>query len=216
MSEPIRILVADDHPVVREGLIAMLGTQDDLAVIGEAGSGPEVVRRVLELRPDVLLLDLELPGFDGVEVIRQVREEGASAVRIVVLTAFDRDEQIVSAIRYGAEGYLLKGAPRGEVFRAIRVVHAGGSLIEPVVASKLIRQVREVPDALTPREAEVLELLAEGASNKRIGQTLFVSERTVKFHVSSILAKLNASNRTQAAALARERGLIAAKAAPRT
>jgi DNA-binding NarL/FixJ family response regulator len=216
MSEPIRILVADDHPVVREGLIAMLGTQDDLAVIGEAGSGPEVVRRVLELRPDVLLLDLELPGFDGVEVIRQVREEGASAVRIVVLTAFDRDEQIVSSIRYGAEGYLLKGAPRGEVFRAIRVVHAGGSLIEPVVASKLIRQVREVPDALTPREAEVLELLAEGASNKRIGQTLFVSERTVKFHVSSILAKLNASNRTQAAALARERGLIAAKAAPRT
>jgi DNA-binding NarL/FixJ family response regulator len=207
MTPKIRILVADDHPVVREGLIAMLGTQPDLEVIGEAGSGPEVVRTALELRPDVVLLDLELPGFDGVEVIRQVRAE-APAVRIVVLTAFDRDEQIVSAIRTGAEGYLLKGAPRDEVFRAIRVVHAGGSLIEPVVASKLIRQVREVPDALTPRETEVLELLAQGASNKKIAQTLFVSERTIKFHVSSILAKLNASNRTEAAALARERGLI--------
>lgn len=204
----IRILVADDHPVVREGLIAMLGTQSDFEVIGEAGSGPEVVRAALEQRPDVLLLDLELPGFDGVEVIRRVRAE-APAIRIVVLTAFDRDEQIVSAIRTGAEGYLLKGAPRDDVFRAIRVVHDGGSLIEPVIASKLIRQVRDSPEGLTPRETEVLGLLAQGASNKRIAQTLFVSERTVKFHVSSILAKLNASNRTEAAALARERGLIA-------
>jgi DNA-binding NarL/FixJ family response regulator len=207
VTQKIRILVADDHPVVREGLVAMLGTQPDLEVIDEAGTGPEAVRATLERRPDVVLLDLELPGFDGVEVIRQLRAE-APGVRVVVLTAFDRDEQIVSAIRFGAEGYLLKGAPRDEVFRAIRVVHAGGSLIEPVLASKLIRQVRGAPEGLTPRESEVLALLAQGASNKKIAQTLVVSERTVKFHVSSILAKLNAANRTEAAALARERGLI--------
>lgn len=207
MGDLIRILVGDDHPVVREGLIAMLGTQPDLVVVGEAGTGPDIVRATLEHRPDVLLLDLEMPGFDGVEVIRHVRAE-APTVRIVVLTAFDRDELIVGAIRAGAEGYLLKGAPREEVFRAIRVVHGGGSLIEPVVASKLLRQVRGGPDDLTPRETEVLELLAQGASNKLIARTLVVSERTVKFHVSSILSKLNASNRTEAAAVARERGLI--------
>jgi DNA-binding NarL/FixJ family response regulator len=205
----IRILLVDDHPVVRDGLVAMLGTQPDIAVIGEAASGPEAVRRALELRPHVLLLDLELPGFDGVEVIRRVRAQ-APEVRVVVLTAFDRDEQIVGAIRAGAEGYLLKGAPREELFRAIRVVHSGGSLIEPIVASKLFRQVREEPDELTPREAEVLGLLAQGSSNRVIAQLLGVSERTVKFHVSSILSKLNAANRTQAAALARERGLVPA------
>lgn len=204
----IRILVGDDHPVVREGLIAMLGTQPDFTVIGEAASGPDVVRSALELRPDVVLLDLEMPGYDGVEVIQRVRAE-APEIRIVVLTAFDRDEQIVGAIRAGAEGYLLKGAPRGEVFHAIRVVHGGGSLIEPVIASKLLRQVREEKDVLTPREAEVLRLVAEGRSNKRIADILCISARTVKFHVSSILSKLGASNRTRAVAIAREWGLIA-------
>jgi DNA-binding NarL/FixJ family response regulator len=211
MGGAIRILVVDDHPVVREGLVAMLGTQPDFAVVGQAASGPAAVRDALAARPDVILLDLELPGFDGVEVIRRVRESAPATppIRIVVLSAFDRDEQIVGAIRAGAEGYLLKGAPREEVFRALRVVHAGGSLIEPIVASKLFRQVRREPESLTPREAEVLALLAGGASNRRIAEALSLSERTVKFHVSSILAKLDAANRTQAAVLARERGLIA-------
>jgi DNA-binding NarL/FixJ family response regulator len=208
-AEAIRILVADDHPVVREGLVAMLGTQPDFQVVGEAGDGAAAVRQGVLLRPDVLLLDMEMPELDGVEVIRRLAEE-APAVRIIVFTAFDRDEQIAGAIRSGAVGYLLKGTPREEVFRGVRLVHGGGSLIEAMVATKLLRQVRGDPEALTARETEVLRFLAQGESNKRIARTLFVSERTVKFHVSAILAKLHASNRTQAAAVARERGLIPA------
>jgi DNA-binding NarL/FixJ family response regulator len=204
---PIRILLADDHPVVRDGLAAMLSTQPDFQVIGEAGTGAEAVAQAARLRPDVVLMDLEMPEIDGIEAIRRLRAADPD-VQVVVLTAFDTDERIVGALQAGAQGYLLKGAPRAEIFAAIRTVSAGGALIPPVVASKLLRQVRaEPPDALTAREREVLGLVAAGLANREIAARLSISERTVKFHVSSILAKLGAKNRTQAVRLARERGL---------
>ena len=209
MAETIRILLADDHPVVRDGLAAMLATQPDFEVVGEAGTGAEAVAEAARLRPDVVLMDLEMPALDGIEAIRRLRAADP-AVQVVVLTAFDTDERIVGALQAGAQGYLLKGAPRAEIFAAIRTVSAGGALIPPVVASKLLRKVRatEHPDALTAREVEVLKLVAAGLANREIAARLSIRERTVKFHVSSILSKLGAKNRTQAVRLARESGLV--------
>jgi DNA-binding NarL/FixJ family response regulator len=214
MSNPIRILVADDHPVVRDGLVAILSTQPDFEVVGEAGNGAEAVERAMTLQPDVMLLDLEMPELDGVEVLRRLAQSNPE-VRGIVFTAFDTDERILGAVQAGAQGYLLKGAPRKELFEAVRVVHAGGSLLQPVVASKLLRQVSHqsqaapTVDALTPREVEVLRLLAQGLQNKEIAAQLVISERTVKFHVSSIMSKLGAGNRTEAVTLAAQQGLIA-------
>jgi DNA-binding NarL/FixJ family response regulator len=213
MTERIRILVADDHPVVRDGLVAVLGTQQDFEVIGEAATGDEVVQQVSVLGPDVLLLDLELPETDGVEALRALRGQG-NRVRVLVFTAFDTDDRILAAVRAGAQGYLLKGAPRDELFQAIRVVHAGGSLLQPVVASRLLKQVSEDAASplgvrsLTSREHEVLRLLMRGLQNKEIAVELVVTERTVKFHVSSILRKLGAGNRTEAVAIATKYGLV--------
>jgi DNA-binding NarL/FixJ family response regulator len=212
MPDPIRILVADDHPVVRDGLVAMLTTQPDLAVVGEAASGPEAVALAQQLQPDVILLDLEMPGLDGAEALARIRAASPD-VRALVFTAFDTDERIVGAVRAGAQGYLLKGAPRDELFNAIRVVAAGGSLLQPVVASRLIQHLSGPPsepaiEPLTEREREVLALLAQGRPNKEIAQALTISERTVKFHVSSILGKLGAANRTEAVTLAAQRGLV--------
>lgn len=212
MSQPIRIFVADDHPVVRDGLIAILGTQPDFAVVGEAAGGAETVERAAALRPDVILLDLEMPGMDGVEALARLRTDWPAA-RVIVFTAFDTDERILAAVRAGAQGYLLKGVPREELFHAVRVIHAGGSLLQPVVASKLLRQVSREPatperEPLTPRELEVLRLLAQGLLNKEIGRRLAITERTVKFHVSAILAKLDAGNRTEAVAIAAQQGLV--------
>jgi DNA-binding NarL/FixJ family response regulator len=204
----IRILIADDHPVVRDGLAAMLATQPDFTVVGEAGTGAEAVAAAARLRPDIVLMDLEMPVLDGIEAIRRLRAADP-ATQVVVLTAFDTDDRIVGALQAGAQGYLLKGAPRAEIFAALRTVSAGGALLQPVVASKLLRQVRaaEGPDALSRRERDVLALVVAGLANKEIAARLAIRERTVKFHVSSILSKLGAANRTQAARLARERGL---------
>jgi len=208
LSEPIRILVADDHPVVRDGLIAVLSTQPDFAVVGEAGSGAEVVQKAADLRPDLVLLDLEMPGMDGVEALRQM-ETHSPEVRVIVFTAFDSDDRIMAAVQAGAQGYILKGAPRDRLFEAVRVVHAGGSLLQPVVASKLLKRVSQgESQAMTRRESDVLGLLGEGLQNKEIAERLGIAERTVKFHVGSILRKLDVGNRTEAVATAIRKGLI--------
>jgi DNA-binding NarL/FixJ family response regulator len=206
---PIRLLIVDDHPVVRDGLAAILSTRPDFAVVGEAGSGEEALRLVERLRPDVVLLDLEMPGMDGIAVLRRLRDLDP-AVRVVVFTAFDTDERILGALQAGAKGYLLKGAPRTELFAAIHEVHRGGSLLHPVVASRLLERltVTERPEELTPRERAVLALLARGRQNKEIAADLGISERTVKFHLSSIYGKLGAGNRTEAVRIAVRQGLL--------
>ena len=213
MAEPIRILIADDHPVVRDGLAAMLGTQPDFNVAGVATTGREAVNMAASLRPDVVLLDLEMPDLDGVQALIQMRAANPG-IRALVFTAFDTDERILAAVRAGAQGYLLKGSPRDELFTAVRVVSQGGSLLQPVVASKLLQRMatpeaREPEALLTERETQVLGLLAQGRANKEIAAELAISERTVKFHVSSILSKLGASNRTEAVRLAVQRHLVA-------
>ena len=209
-EDGIRILVADDHPMLREGLVAVLSTQPDFDIIGEAADGAEVVRLAEALRPDVILLDLEMPDVDGVAALEGLRD-AVSAARAIVFTAYDTDERILRSLRAGARGYLLKGASRQEIFDAVRTVYAGGSLLEPGVTTRLLDHVREggeQTEPLTPRELEVLALISEGLHNSEIAGRLFVTERTVKFHVSSILAKLGADNRTEAVALAARRGLI--------
>jgi len=212
-SGPIQILLVDDHPVVRDGLRAMLGLQPDFQIVGEANNGVEAVQQVVQLRPDVILLDLEMPELDGVAALEQIRAANPAA-RVIILTAYDEDERIVSAVIAGAQGYVLKGAPREDIFRAIRIVQAGGSLWQPLIASKLRRHLSEQADKLedavdlTPREIEVLQLIAQGKSNKQIAGELVITERTCKFHVSSILSKLEASNRTEAVKIAAQRGLV--------
>jgi DNA-binding NarL/FixJ family response regulator len=210
MAEQIRILVTDDHPVVRDGLVAILGTQTDFAIVGDAASGQATLDLARTLRPDIVLLDLAMPDMDGVETLRQLQRI-APETRVIIFTAFDTDERILSAVRAGAQGYLLKGAPRNDIFQAIRVVHQGGSLLEPMIAQKLLRQVSQEPlseTSLTPRELDVLRLLARGLQNKEIAIELGITGRTTKFHVGSLLRKLGAGNRTEAVAIAAQRGLI--------
>jgi DNA-binding NarL/FixJ family response regulator len=219
MVESIRILIADDHPVVRDGLSAILETQGDFEVVGEAKDGRQAIEQVLRLTPDVVLLDLDMPVLDGVGALTEIMRVRPET-KVIVFTVFDTDERILAAVKGGARGYLLKGdAPREEIFKAVRTVYHGGALLQPLVAGKLLRQMRlpsstdpelppTDPDSLTEREKEVLGLLAQGFANKEIAQRLSVTERTVKFHVSAILSKLGVSNRTEAAHIAVQRGIV--------
>jgi two-component system NarL family response regulator len=200
MSEttPIRILLADDHPVVRQGLAAMIAREPDMAVVGEAENGREVVRQFQDFRPDVVLMDLRMPEMDGVDAILAIRELSPKA-RVVVLTTYDDDEDIYHGLRAGARAYLLKDAPPDELLEAIRAVHAGHKLIPSEIAAKLTDRLA-CPE-LTERELEVLRLIANGKTNLAIASLLGVAEGTVKFHVNNILSKLGAEDRTQAVTL---------------
>lgn len=205
----IRLVVVDDHPVVREGLVASLEDDPEFRVVGAVGSAEEAVALAASARPDVVLLDLELPGAGGLEAIPRLTA-AHPAVRILVLTAYDTDERVLGAVRAGARGYLLKGASLEEISRAVRAVHAGESYLDPRIASKVMAQLhpRSRAAVLTERERAVLRLVAGGRSSKQIALALGISERTVKFHVTSILNKLGADTRAQAVALAARRGLL--------
>jgi DNA-binding NarL/FixJ family response regulator len=205
----IRIIVVDDHPIVREGLVAALTDEKEFKVVGAVGSAEDALLLVAAQRPDVILLDLELPGQSGLEAIPKLRDARPQS-KILILTAYDTDERVIGALRAGAQGYLLKGASLEEIARAIRSVHAGGSYLAPRIASKVVGALspRAQATALSDREREVLRLVADGQANKRIARTLGITERTVKFHVTSILNKLGAENRAQAVSLATRRGLL--------
>lgn len=211
--EAIKILVADDHPVVREGLSAMLAKEQDIWVVGEAENGVEAVSKAGELKPDIVLMDLRMPELDGVEAMRQIRAQNPD-IKFIVLTTYDSDEYIFKGIEAGARAYLLKDAPREELFKAIRAVYRGESLIQPAVAGKVLdrfaelsRQV-ETPGALSERELDVLKLMAGGAANKEIAAELFITESTVKTHIASIFQKLAVNDRTEAVTQAIRKGII--------
>ena len=207
----ISVLVVDDHAVVRQGLRTFLDLQDDIEVVGEAGDGAEAVAEAERLAPDIILMDLAMPGTDGVEAIRALRERVPDA-RAIALTSFSDDERVFGAVRAGAAGYLLKDADPAELLAGIRAVAAGQSLVSPPVAARLLEEMadggaRPEAPALTPREREVLALIARGRSNKRIALELGVAEKTVKTHVGHVLAKLGVADRTQAALWAVRHGL---------
>jgi DNA-binding NarL/FixJ family response regulator len=209
----IRILVVDDHPVVREGLVAIIEAQDDMTVVGEAGDGAQAIAIYKAAKPDVVLMDLAMPGTDGVQAIEGMRAFDPEA-RVVVLTAYDTAERILRAVEAGARGYLLKGAPRDDIFRAVRVVNLGGSLLEPAVAGKLLNRVGDIlrggapEEELTPREQDVLNLMARGFRNKEIAFELHITERTVKFHANAIYRKLDVRGRTEAVSKALPKGMV--------
>ena len=213
MTEAIRILIADDHPIVREGLATVLNQEEDLEVVGLAENGLEAVARARKLCPDIILMDLQMPEMDGVEAIQKIKEE-APDIGIIILTTYDAEDYIFRGIEAGARGYLLKDSTPGEVLKAIRSVHKGESLIQPRVASRLLdrfSQLARAPDTgeiLSPRELEVLQLMAKSSVNKEIATELLIGESTVKTHIVHIFNKLGVKGRTEAVAEAARKGII--------
>jgi DNA-binding NarL/FixJ family response regulator len=208
MSEelsPIRILVVDDHPVVRHGVAALVGGQSDMQIVGQASNGREAIQRFRDLHPDIVLMDLQMPDMNGLDAMIAIRDEAPQA-RVVVLTTYVGDAQVLRAIKAGARGYLLKSALHKELLETIRAVHAGKKAISPEASFELAEHASD--DALTPAEGRVLRLIAEGHANKEIAEQLSVSEETVKGQVRNILSKLGAKDRTQAAMIGLKRGII--------
>lgn len=215
MAEPIRVMLVDDHGVVREGLRTFLELQDGIEVVGEAEDGRQALAEAERLRPDVILMDLVMPELDGVGAMRELRQR-LPAARVIVLTSFSEDDRLLPAIQAGAAGYLLKDVQPKQLARAVRAAHAGEALLDPLVAARLVEAIAQPPgerpgDGLTRREHEVLELIGRGMSNKRIALELGVSEKTVKTHVGHLLAKLGVNDRTQAAMQAVRAGLLGPK-----
>jgi DNA-binding NarL/FixJ family response regulator len=207
--EPIRVLIVDDHPVVRDGLRGMFDRTEDVDVVGEASDGREAVDRALALGPDVILMDLRMPGADGVSAIRELATRRVSS-KVLVLTTYDTDSDVLPAIEAGASGYLLKDASPEELRRAIRAAHEGGTVLAPSVAAVLMNRVRKPAAAgpLSERELEVLSLIAKGRGNRETAAELFISEATVKTHLMHVYAKLEVNDRAAAVAAAYERGLL--------
>jgi DNA-binding NarL/FixJ family response regulator len=207
-EQPIRLLIADDHPVVRDGLSGMFAADPDFSVVGEAGDGSQAVRLADAVRPDVILMDLRMPGMDGLTAIAELSRRGNPA-RVLVLTTYDTDSYVLPAIEAGATGYLLKDAPRDELLRAVRAAAAGQSVLAPSVATRLMNRVRAPePELLSHRELEVLGLVAAGTTNRETAARLFISEATVKTHLLHIYAKLGVTDRAAAVAEAFNRGLL--------
>jgi len=213
MSESIRILVVDDHAIVRKGLVAVLETEPDMVLVGEAADGGEAVEKTRQLLPDVILMDLVMPKMDGIQAIIEIKKIFPKA-RILVITSFAEDDKVFPAIKAGASGYLLKDSSPEDLVSAVRQIHRGEVSLHPLIARKLISELKqEKKDAkssaqpLTEREVEVLGLIARGFSNQEIADRLFVSETTIRFHVSNILGKLHLANRTQAVLYALREGL---------
>jgi DNA-binding NarL/FixJ family response regulator len=205
IAGPIRILLVDDHPVVRAGLTSMLSTIQGLDVCGAASSGEEALQMVDSEQPDVLLLDLRMPGMTGIELLKAIRAK-TSPPKTLVLTSYESDEEIYRAIEAGAQGYLLKSTPQAEIVAAIQTVHSGRHHIPPRIAARLAE--RMVRSALTQRELEILEMVVRGLTNKQIGHALQISENTARNHINSIIRKLDVSGRTEAATAAIQQGLV--------
>lgn len=203
----IRVLVADDHPIVRGGIVALLSAADDMSVVAEASDGLEAVRLAAEHRPDVVLMDLRMPGLDGDEATARILAANPAA-RVVILTTYESDASILTAIEAGASGYLLKAAPQEEILAGVRSVARGEVALAPSIAAMLVQRVARPAVTLSPRETEVLALVAQGSSNPAIAAALFVSEATVKTHLLHVFEKLGVSDRTRAVTRAMELGLL--------